>query len=419
MFLRKRRQQRRARAKLVLPMEREAEAKRKWREVGSGLDERARRRWAASEARAMGRGGVSMVARATGLSRATIYKGISELESGAKLDPGRVRRSGGGRKRATATQPALADALDRLVEPTTRGDPMGPLRWTSKSARKLAAELVREGFQVSPWTVCRLLRDAGYSLQGTRKTLEGTKHPDRDAQFKYIDRRVRAAQARGEPVISVDTKKKELVGRYANRGREWRPQGMPEKVRVHDFIDRELGKAIPYGIYDIARNEGWVSVGNDHDTPEFAVQTVRNWWRRMGRRAYPKTKQLTVTADGGGSNSSRARAWKAELQHLADDSGLSITVLHFPPGTSKWNKIEHRMFCHITENWRGKPLTSHEVVVNLIGATTTGSGLRIRAALDDGIYETGVVVTEDAMAALKLKRHAFHGDWNYTLTPRT
>ena len=400
-------------------MEREHEIRKKWRAVGATLNELARRHWAAAEAKAVGRGGVSVVARATELSRATIYKGLAELSSGDTVESGRIRRRGGGRKALASTQNALAGALDALVEPTSRGDPMGPLRWTCKSTRNLAEELGKKGFTSSPSTVARLLKASGYSLQSTRKTLEGGKHPDRDAQFRYIDKRVRAAQARGEPVISVDTKKKELVGRYTNKGREWRPRGQPEQVKVHDFIDEELGKAIPYGVYDVSRNEGWVSVGNDHDTPEFAVQTVRTWWRKMGRRVYPKSKSLTITADGGGSNGSRVRSFKTQLQALADEIGLTLTVLHYPPGTSKWNKIEHRMFCHITENWRGKPLVSCEVVVNLIGATKTRKGLRVRAALDTAAYETGVKVSDAEMASLKLKRHSFHGDWNYTITPDT
>ena len=398
-------------------MEREAEVREKWKEVGRRLDERARRHWAATEASAIGRGGVTVVARATSLARATIYKGLAELANDETLEEGRVRRVGGGRKALTVHQPRLAAALDALVEPTTRGDPMGPLRWTCKSTRHLADELVRQGYAVSPSTVAHLLEASEYSLQAPRKTLEGSGHPDRDAQFRYIDRHVRRMQARGDPVVSVDTKKKELVGPYKNGGREWRPKGQPEPVNVHDFLGKNGKKAIPYGVYDLSRNEGWVSVGTDHDTPEFAVQTLRYWWRRMGRRVYPQANRLTVTADAGGSNGARVHAWKARLQNLADETGLTITVLHYPPGTSKWNKIEHRMFCHITENWRGKPLVSLAVIVNLIGATTTTKGLRIESALDDGIYETKKKVSKEEMAGLNLRRHPFHGDWNYTITP--
>ena len=391
--------------------------------LGPLLDERTRRLWAAAEARSIGRGGVSRVAEATGMSRGTVRAGLKELDSGepAALAPqgrARLRSPGGGRKALTERDPGLVSALERQLDPLTRGDPMGPLRWTCSSAARLAQRLRAEGHPVSERTVNRLLHELGYSLQANRKTLEGRQHPDRDAQFRRIDRRVRAFQRLGQPVVSVDTKKKELIGRYRNAGREWRPKGRPEEVKVHDFIDRELGKAIPYGVYDLTANAGWVSVGVDHDTAEFAVQTLRRWWWQMGRHTYPDAKRLLITADGGGSNSSRSRLWKFELQRLADALGLCISVSHFPPGTSKWNKIEHRMFCHITENWRGRPLVSHEVVVNLIGATTTRGGLAIRSELDEGRYPTGRQVSDEQMDALSIKRDVFHGEWNYTVSPR-
>jgi hypothetical protein len=391
------------------------------------LDERRRRLWAATEALALGRGGVTVVAQATALRRNTIHAGIRDLQTRAPVAAGepalsgpdpRVRGPGGGRKALTAHDPALLRDLEALVEPVTRGDPMSPLRWTCKSTRQLATELGRQGHRVSHQTVAELLHGLDYSLQGNRKTKEGAAHPDRDAQFTYLNGQVRAFQERGQPVISVDTKKKELVGDFKNGGREWRPAGHPEPVRVHDFVDRELGKAIPYGVYDLAANQGWVSVGMDHDTPAFAVQSVRRWWEEMGRPVYPQATELLITADGGGSNGSRARLWKTELQRLADETGLRITVCHFPPGTSKWNKIEHRMFCHITQNWRGRPLVSHEVIVRLIGSTTTRAGLTIRADLDTGTYPTGVKVTDAALAAVRIEPAGFHGDWNYTIVPR-
>ena len=391
--------------------------------LGPLLDERTRRLWAAAEARAIGRGGITRIADATGMSRGTVRAGLKELDSGVlaaggPASSGRQRGPGGGRKSLTERDPGLAAALERLLDPTTRGDPTGPLRWTCSSAARLAQRLRADGHPVSERTVNRLLHELGYSLQANRKTLEGRQHPDRDAQFRRIDRRVRAFQRLGQPVVSVDTKKKELVGAYRNVGREWRPKGRPEEVKVHDFIDREFGKAIPYGVYDLTADAGWVSVGVDHDTAEFAVETLRRWWRQMGRRAYADAKRLLVTADGGGSNGSRSRLWKFELQGLADALGLCISVCHFPPGTSKWNKIEHRMFCHITENWRGPPLVSHEVVVNLIGATTTKAGLAIRSELDKGRYPTGRQVTDVQMEALSIKRDAFHGEWNYNVSPR-
>jgi transposase len=388
------------------------------------LDERARRLWAAVEARTIGRGGISRVAAATGLSRATIRAGVQELTlpvpaTGPQVRLERVRRPGGGRPSLGTRDPHLVRALETLVEPVTRGDPMALLRWTCKSAAKLAAELQAQGHAVSERTVNRLLHDLGYSLQSNRKTLEGRQHPDRDAQFQYINRRAKAFQRQGQPVVSVDTKKKELVGQFRNGGREWHPQGQPEEVNVHDFPSEALGKVIPYGVYDEATNMGWVSVGVDHDTAEFAVETVRRWWRHMGRQVYPQAKRLLITADSGGSNGSRCRLWKVELQRFADESGLCISVCHFPPGTSKWNKIEHRMFCHITENWRGRPLVSREVVVNLIGHTTTKTGLAIRSELDENSYRTGREVTEQQMESLAIKRDKFHGEWNYTIRPRT
>jgi hypothetical protein len=387
------------------------------------LDERARRLWAAVEARAIGRGGIIRVAEATGLSRGTIRAGLRELDAPAPADErqpptGRLRRPGGGRKPLVDHDPDLLRDLEALVDPVTRGDPMSPLRWTCKSAAKLAEGLRSRGHTASERTVNRLLHGLGYSLQANRKTIEGKDHPDRDAQFQYINRRVKAFQRQGQPVVSVDTKKKELVGRYRNGGREWQPKGEPEEVKVHDFIDKDLGKAIPYGVYDLAADAGWVSVGVDHDTAEFAVESLRRWWRNMGGRVYPQAKRLLITADGGGSNGSRCRLWKVELQGLADETGLSVSVCHFPPGTSKWNKIEHRMFCHITENWRGRPLVSREVVVNLIGSTTTKTGLEIRAELDAGSYPVGREVTEQQMEGLSIKREKFHGEWNYTMRPR-
>jgi hypothetical protein len=385
------------------------------------LDERARRLWAATEARAIGWGGVSRVAEATGLSRTTIRAGLDEIEVGpgdAEVVTGRIRRAGGGRKPLIVHDPKLVGALEALLDPVTRGDPMSPLRWTCKSADKLAAELTAGGHPSSERSVNRLLHDLGYSLQSNRKTIEGKGHPDRDAQFRHINRRVKAYQRRGQPVVSVDAKKKELIGRFRNGGREWRPEGHPEEVKVHDFAEKGLGKAIPYGVYDPTVNAGWVSVGVDHDTAEFAVETLRRWWRSMGGRVYPDATELLVTADGGGSNGTRCRLWKLELQGLADEIGLGISVCHFPPGTSKWNKIEHRMFCHITENWRGRPLVSREVVVNLIGHTTTKQGLSIRSELDANDYPLGRKVTDEQMEALCIRRDRFHGEWNYTILPR-
>jgi hypothetical protein len=379
------------------------------------------RQWAATEARALGRGGIAVVSRATGLSRNTIVAGLGELddpEHQARLAAGGSRRPGAGRKLVTVTQPEVKAALDRLVSPATRGDPMSPLQWSSKSTEKLAAELRVEGFTIDADTVGTLLKAQGYSLQALHKTLEGGEHPDRDAQFQHIAAEVAQFQAAGQPVISVDCKKKELVGRFKNAGREWQPEGRPEAVNVYDFVHDALFKAIPYGVYDVTRNEGWMCVGIDHDTAEFAVETIRQWWRQMGRTRYRGATELYITADGGGSNGARNRLWKRELQALADSTGLMIHVSHLPPGTSKWNKIEHRLFAQITLNWRGKPLTTLEAVVGLLGSTTTQTGLKIRAVADQRRYPTGRKVTDAEMKALAITRNDFHGDWNYSFTPR-
>ena len=385
------------------------------------LNERSRRLWAATEARSLGRGGIAAVIAATGMSSATVNKGLSELEAvqsgGAVLPPERIRRPGGGRKRATDKQPGLARALQRLVEPTARGDPESALRWTCKSTRKLADELRKQGFKVGSRTVAKELKAQQFSLQANRKTREGTSHPDRDAQFAHINEQVLRFQRRRQPVISVDTKKKELVGEFKNVGREWHRRGQPQEVRMHDFPDPKMNKAIPYGVYDLTRNEGWVSVGIDHDTARFATASIKRWWKKMGKKRYPQAKALLITADCGGSNSSRTRLWKVALQELADDLGLRLTVCHFPPGTSKWNKIEHRMFCHITRNWRGRPLTSYAVIVQLIGKTTTQAGLQIRAELDPHTYKTKETVTPEQLQRVRLKPAAFHGEWNYTIVP--
>jgi transposase len=382
------------------------------------LDERGRRRLAAAEAMAAGRGGVSAVSRATGIARSTIGRALVELRAGAILQDNRVRRAGGGRKPLSETDASLLDDLRRLVDPATRGDPESPLLWTSKSLRKLAEGLRGGGHVIGHNLVGDLLRKLGFSLQANRKTREGTNHPDRDAQFRYINDRVKAALDAGEPAISVDTKKKELVGDFKNAGREWAPKGAPEEVRVHDFIIPELGRAAPYGVYDIGENAGWVSVGVDHDTATFAVNAIRRWWLLMGRVRYPDARSLTITADGGGSNGSRVRLWKIELQNLADELGLTITVHHLPPGTSKWNKIEHRLFSFITGNWRGKPLVSHQVIVQLIAATTSKAGLTVRCELDRNIYPAGVKVSDEDLDAIEMFRHEFHGEWNYTISPR-
>jgi Rhodopirellula transposase DDE domain len=385
------------------------------------MDERMRRQWAAAEARAYGWGGIYVVSVATGMSPHTIRKGIGELDDRAKNPgapiPERLRALGAGRKRCTESDSELQDALDRLVDPVTRGDPQSPLRWTCKSTTQLANELTRQGHPVSPSTVGRLLRAAGYSLQSNRKTKEGADHPDRNAQFEHINATVQAFQRRGQPVISVDTKKKELIGNFKNGGREWHPKGEPEEVLVHDFMQKDLGKAIPYGVYDVTENEGWVSVGIDHDTARFAAAAIRRWWKKMGSKRHRGARELLVMADGGGSNSSRCRLWKLALHDLATWLDMPIHVCHFPPGTSKWNKIEHRMFCHITQNWRGRPLVSHEVIVNLIANTGTDQGLRIKAELDKGIYPLHTKVSDNELATVNIKRNTFHGDWNYSIRP--
>jgi Rhodopirellula transposase DDE domain len=382
------------------------------------LNERQRRLFLAVEARALGHGGVVRVARATGVSRPTIQQGLREL-TGAVAPPERVRRVGGGRRSLAERNPALLTDLEALVDPDTRGDPMSPLRWTCKSTRQLAGALQERGHRVGYRTVAALLDQAGYSLQAAAKTLEGSQHPDRDAQFRYLNDQVKALLAAGQPVVSVDAKKKELVGTFKNGGREWQPQGQPEQVNVHDFPDKQVGKAIPYGVYDVGRNAGWVTVGRDHDTATFAVASLRRWWQAVGTGAYPGAERLLICADGGGSNGYRIRLWKVELQQFADASGLTVTVCHLPPGTSKWNKIEHRLFAHISMNWRGRPLVSHEIIVDLIGATTTSTGLRVQAELDPGQYPTKVKVSDDELATVQLTPHAFHGEWNYTVTPRS
>lgn len=385
------------------------------------MDERMRRQWAATEAQEIGWGGVSVVARATGLARNTVMAGTRELAQ-RRAHPNvpitaRIRRSGGGRKPLAQTDPSLQRALEILLEPVTRGHPESPLLWTCKSTGNLARQLQQDNHPVSDRTVATLLKKSGYSLQSNLKTKEGSTHPDRNAQFEYINRRVLAYARKSQPVISVDTKKKELVGEYKNPGREWRPQGDPQRVNVHDFPNPKLGKAIPYGVYDLASNEGWVSVGIDHDTARFAAASIRRWWQEMGAKRFPQAKTLLVTADGGGSNSSRNRLWKIALQELADELHLKLEVCHFPPGTSKWNKIEHRLFCFITKNWRGRPLTSYQVIVNLIAQTTTHAGLTVRAAVDTSHYETGIAVSDAELAAVRLQPSEFHGEWNYTISP--
>lgn len=396
----------------------ESDIQRRFRLLNPALNERTRRLWAASEAKSLGHGGVSAVARATGVSRRAIATGILELNDRRALASQRIRRPGAGRRRLTHTDPRLLDSLDRLVEPTTRGDPMSPLRWTCKSIRNLADQLTRQGHSVSYRTVATLLHDMDYSLQSNRKNTEGADHPDRDKQFRHIARRVREEQSAGNPVISVDTKKKELVGNFKNSGREWRPKGQPEQVRVHDFVIKELGKVAPYGVYDLAANRGWVNVGIDHDTAEFAVESIRWWWKTAGRRSYPKATRLLITADGGGSNGHRVRLWKWELQKLADETGLDICVCHFPTGTSKWNKIEHRLFSFITKNWRGQPLLSHAAIVNLIAATRNAAGLRVTCRLDMRQYSPGVKVSDEQMATVRITPDKFQGEWNYIIHSR-
>lgn len=399
-------------------LELEAMVVEKYVAIEAVLDERGRRLWAAAESRAIGYGGDSLVSAATGLSRPTIRMGRREIEAGIN-NSGRVRRAGGGRRCIESTQPGVTDALEQWVDPMTRGDPCSPLKWTCKSKAKLTAALVKQGWQISSTTVGRLLHELGYSLQSVSKRREGTSHPDRNAQFETINTTAKDFLQRHQPVISVDTKKKELIGDFKNNGKEWQPKQSPETALVHDFPQDALGKAIPYGIYDMGRNEAWVNVGRDHDTPTFAVASIRRWWQAMGKRAYVDATELFITADAGGSNGYRSHVWKHELQKLADEIKLKISVSHFPPGTSKWNKIEHRLFCHITQNWRGKPLRSFETIVDLIGNTRTVAGLRVKAKLDKRIYPTGIKITKAEMAALSLHRHGFQGDWNYELHPRT
>lgn len=389
----------------------------KYAAIADDLDERARRRWAAAEARSLGWGGITLVAAATGISDRTIRTGIKELDDPNAAPINRQRREGGGRKASEVRQPELRRALDALIEPVTRGDPMSPLRWTCKSTHTLATELRRQGFDVGSNTVSRLLRSAGYSLQANRKTLEGKQHPDRDAQFRHIDRRVRAVQKAGQPVISVDTKKKEPLGRMKNPGRTYRRKGDPEKVKTHDFPDAELGKAVPYGVYDLTHNEAGVSVGISHDTAEFAVASIRRWWQRLGRRRYPRAERLLITADCGGSNSPRTRLWRCALQQFANETGLEIELCHYPPGTSKWNRVEHRLFCHITRNWQGIPLETFEIVVNLIAATTTKQGLEVHAWIDEKTYEKSKTPSDSELSEVRLVRDKFHGEWNYTVLP--
>ncbi|MGH7937880.1 MAG: ISAzo13 family transposase [Bryobacteraceae bacterium] len=396
--------------------------RRKYEALSPLLDERVRRQWAAAEALALGWGGRSLVAAATGLARNTIAAGIDELEHRRK-HPGErvgvgVRNPGGGRKLLTQTDPGLQQALDALIDPATRGHPESPLLWTCKSTGNLAEELARQNHPVSDRTVASLLKEAGYSLQANRKTREGSSHPDRNAQFEYIAKQAIACQRQGQPVVSVDTKKKELVGEFKNAGQEWNPKGKPQEVNTHDFPDKKLGKAIPYGVYDLASNEGWVSVGIDHDTAQFAAASILRWWQEMGCTRFKRATKLMITADGGGSNSSRNRLWKVALQDLANQTGLELQVCHFPPGTSKWNKIEHRLFCFITKNWRGRPLTSYQTIVNLIGSTTTKTGLKVRAALDTTEYETGIKISDEELARVNCTRDAFHGEWNYTIRPK-
>jgi transposase len=397
----------------------EAAIRQRYQVLADVADERVRRLMVAAEALAIGRGGQLAVARATGVSRTMIQRGIREvLQPELQAPKGRVRRPGGGRKAMVTIDPTLRDDLERLVEPTSRGDPESPLRWTCKSVRKLAAELTAQGHQTSHRMVADLLHDLGYSLQANQKTLEGSEHPDRNAQFEYLNAAVQQQLWAGEPTISVDTKKKELIGPFKNGGRELRPKNEPEQVLTHDFIIRELGRVSPYGVYDVGQNEAWVSVGVDHDTAAFAVESIRRWWWSMGYVVYPHASRLLITADAGGSNGYRLRLWKLELQKLADETGLEMAVCHFPPGTSKWNKIEHRLFSAITQNWRGKPLVSHEVVVNLIGATTTETGLKVKSELDTNQYPAGRSISDDELSAIHIRRDVFHGDWNYALLPR-
>ena len=396
-----------------------AGVRNRFRALERVLDERSRRLLAAAESQVWGRGGISAVSQATGMSRQVIRQGLKELSEPAVPPTGRIRRPGGGRKKAKQKDPTLVAELEKLVEPTTRGHPETCLRWTCKGVRQLAEELHRLGHQVSYPVVAELLHELDYSLQANRKTKEGDSHPDRNAQFEYIDNKVQAYHALSQPVISVDTKKKELVGDFKNAGQEWRPKGNPKKVRVHDFPIPGLGRVAPYGVYDLADNTGWVSVGVDHDTASFAVETIRRWWYATGQEKYPGAEKLLITADGGGSNGSRVRLWKLELQRLAEETGLAIAVSHFPPGTSKWNKIEHRLFSFISKNWRGQPLTSLQVIVNLIAGTTTKKGLKVHAETDSRSYPAGIKVPDSEMAEIRLRRDAFHGEWNYEILPRS
>src|SRR6266487_6629001 len=400
-------------------MTQEEEIKQRYVRIAGDLTERTRRLFAANEALSLGWGGISAVSRATGLSRQVISDGMQELQGGTQAEEGRVRRKGGGRKSNVSKDPKLSRDLERLVEPVTRGDPQSPRRWTSKSVRKLAKELRGMGHQVSHELVSELLHGLGYSLQANRKTREGGTHPDRDAQFEHLNAQAEAFLVAGEPVVSVDAKKKELVGDFKNAGREWHPQGEAEEVRVYDFPLPGLGRATPYGVYDLTRNAGWVNVGIDHDTAAFAVVSIRQWWKKEGRQRYPEAKRLLISADGGGSNGSRVRLWKWELQHLADEIGLAITVCHLPPGTSKWNKIEHRLFAWISQNWRGKPLVDYAIIVKLIAATTTEAGLTVQCQLDTNRYPTGRKISDEEMSTLFIVADTFHGEWNYTLFPRT
>ena len=391
----------------------------KYQGLSAELTERARRRWSAVEAASLGHGGASAVCAATGIARSTIRRGIRELMAGDALGAGHQRRPGGGRKRADESDPVLKDALENLVAPECRGDPQSPLRWTCKSTRQLSKELTSKGHWASSTTVGRLLKEAGYSLQSNRKTREASKHPDRDAQFLHINRRVQAQQRRGQAAISVDTKKKETVGNHKNAGRTWRPKGKPIEVDVHDFPDPRKGKAVPYGVYDLRYNEAWVSVGISSDTAEFAVASIRRWWKHLGQRRHPGAARLLITADSGGSNGNRNRLWKVELQKLSNELELEIEVCHFPPGTSKWNKIEHRLFCHVTRTWRGQPLETYDIIVQLIGSTTTESGLRVHAKLDAGKYEKGRKVSDAELANVNLRPLRFHGEWNYVIRPNS
>lgn len=407
----------------MIDQEKVESIRKKFNTLKNVMDERMRRYWAASEALSLGWGGIRAVAEATGLSKTTIQVGLSEIQRGDKesekkiVSGAKIRQTGGGRKKLIEQDPKMKKDLKSLLEPVTRGHPQSPLLWTCKSTRNLAEELEKKGYQVSHDSVGRMLEEIGYSLQANRKSREGEQRPDRNAQFEYINKRIKAFQKRGQPIVSVDAKKKELIGNFKNPGREWTPTGEPELVNTHDFEDKELGKGIPYGVYDLTKNNGWVSVGVDHDTAEFAIATLHRWWKKMGSKQYSKAKELLITADAGGSNSYRSRLWKMSLQELADTIGLKITVCHFPPGTSKWNKIEHRMFCHITENWRGRPLTSLAVVVNLIGNTKTREGLKIKADLDINSYETGIKISDDELATINIRPAKFHGDWNYTILP--